>query len=123
MGCLISKETPTNAPAGRGPSALDVAQLKSYRDLFNRLDKNKDGKLTARELQEGALRELEFEATAKECKILVDEVTRTGEVDFSEFLTVMCTGVGPAEEVLLRRFNSVRNKLKYHAADLVAVAG
>ena len=100
-----------------------MTQLKSYRDLFNRLDTNKDGKLTARELQEGALRELEFEATAKECKILVDEVTRTGEVDFSEFLTVMCTGVGPAEEVLLRRFNSVRNKLKYHSADLMAVAG
>jgi len=123
MGCLVSKETPTNAPAGRGPSALDVAQLNSYRDLFNRLDTNKDGKLTARELQEGALRELDFEATAKECNLLVNEVTHTGEVDFSEFLTVMCRGAGPAEEVLLKRFNSVRNKLKYDSADLMAVAG
>ena len=42
---------------------------------------------------------------------------------FSEFLTVMCRGAGPAEEVLLRRFNSVRNKLKYDSADLMAVAG
>lgn len=123
MGCLVSKELPPNAPAGRGPSALDVTQLKSYQDLFNRLDVDGDGKVTARELREGAKRELQFDATDKECKMLVDEVSNIGEVDFSEFLTEMCRGSGPPEEVMLRRFNSVRNKLQYISADSSAGAG
>jgi hypothetical protein len=110
MGCLVSKELPPNAPAGRGPSALDVTQLKSYQDLFNRLDVDGDGKVTARELREGAKRELQFDATDKECKMLIDEVSNIGEVDFTE-------------EVMLRRFNSVRNKLQYISADSSAGAG
>ena len=85
MGCLVSKELPSNAPAGRGPSALDV--------------------------------------TDKECKMLIDEVSNIGQVDFTGFLTEMCRGSGPPEEVMLRRFNSVRNKLQYISADSSAGAG
>ena len=43
--------------------------------------------------------------------------------DFPDFLEVMCSGAGTPEQVLLRRFNSVRKKLEYNSEDSCSRAG
>jgi hypothetical protein len=44
-------------------------------------------------------------------------------MEFPDFLEVVCTGAGTPEEVLLRRFNSVRKKLEYNSEDSSCRAG
>ena len=75
------------------------------------------------ELREGALRELDLETSAMECATFIGEYSETHAMEFPDFLEVVCTGAGTPEEVLLRRFHSVRKKLEYNSEDSSCRAG
>ena len=67
--------------------------------------------------------ELELDTTATECATFIGEFSNDSAMDFPDFLEVMCSGAGTPEQVLLRRFNSVRKKLEYNSEDSCSRAG
>lgn len=69
---------------------LSESQLNSYREAFSLFDKDRDGKITSRELGT-VMRSLGQTPTEAEISDMINEIDidNDGTVDFSEFITMM----------------------------------
>ena len=65
-------------------------QRKDFQDIFDQFDKDKDGKISAKEL-ENAMVSMGQNPTNEEIKEMMEEVdlNKDGKIDFEEFLSLM----------------------------------
>ena len=65
-------------------------QRKDFQDIFDQFDKDKDGKISAKEL-ENAMVSMGQNPTNEEIKEMMEEadLNKDGKIDFEEFLSLM----------------------------------
>lgn len=86
---------------------LTESQLNAYREAFSLFDKDRDGKITSRELGT-VMRSLGQTPTEAEISDMINEIDidNDGTVDFSEFITMMARRMKTSddEEVIKEAF-------------------
>ncbi|GMM49047.1 calmodulin [Starmerella bacillaris] len=95
----VSHIVPALKPSLAMAEKLSESQLNAYREAFSLFDKDRDGKITSRELGT-VMRSLGQTPTEAEISDMINEIDidNDGTVDFSEFITMMARRMKTADD-------------------------
>lgn len=90
---FLFSQNKTNMAANSTNGANYLGSIDEVRKVFNKFDKNGDGKISADELKD-VLRSLGSKTSPEEVKRVMDEIDKDGDgyIDFNEFATFHLAG-------------------------------